>query len=96
LGWEGSPKDLYDLQGRRGKNTFAFGFASVGRITKIFSGPKSTSALGREGIPVSVLKTGSDMLAWPVSHLVNMSLSAGVFPSAFKTALKHLVYKRGR
>jgi hypothetical protein len=38
---------------------------------------------------------GSDMLAGPVSHLVNMSLSAGVFPSAFKTALIHPVNKRG-
>jgi hypothetical protein len=36
---------------------------------------------------------GSDMLAGPVSHLVNMSLSAGVFLSAFKTALIHPVYK---
>jgi hypothetical protein len=44
---------------------------------------------------VSVLKMGSDVLAGPVSHLVNMSLSAGVFPSAFKTALIHPVYKGG-
>jgi endonuclease/exonuclease/phosphatase family metal-dependent hydrolase len=65
---------------RRGKNTFAFGFASAGQIANIFSGLKSTSALGTDGIPVSVLKMGSDMLAGPVSHLVNMSLSAGVFP----------------
>jgi hypothetical protein len=40
-------------------------------------------------------KMGSDMLAGPVSHLVNMSLSAGVFPSAIKTALIHPVYKGG-
>jgi hypothetical protein len=79
----------------RGKNNFAFGFASAGRIAKVFSGLKSTSALGTDGIPVSVLKMGSDMLAGPVSHLVNMSLSAGVFPSAFKTALIHPVYKGG-
>jgi hypothetical protein len=78
-----------------GKNTFAFGFASAGRIAKVFSGLKTTSALGTDGIPVSVLKMGSDMLAGPVSHLVNMSLSAGVFPSAFKTALIHPVYKEG-
>jgi hypothetical protein len=34
-------------------------------------------------------------LAGPISHLVNMSLSAGVFPSAFKTAIIHPVYKAG-
>jgi hypothetical protein len=80
---------------RREKNTFAFGFSSPGPIANIFSGLKSTSALGTDGIPVSVLKMVSDMLARPVSHLVNMSLLAGVFPSAFKTALIHPVYKGG-
>jgi hypothetical protein len=35
------------------------------------------------------------MLAGPVSHLVNMSLLAGVFPSAYKTALILPVYKGG-
>jgi hypothetical protein len=80
---------------RRGKNTFAFDFSSAGRIAKIFSELKSTSALGTDGIPVSVLKMESDMLARPVSHLVNMSLLAGVFPSAFKTALIHPVFKGG-
>jgi hypothetical protein len=78
-----------------GKNTFSFGFASAGRIAKVFTGLKTTSALGRDRIPVSVLKRGSDMLAGPVSHLVNMSLLASVFPSAFKTALIHPVYKGG-
>jgi hypothetical protein len=77
------------------KNTLAFGFASAGQIAKIFSGLKTTSALGTDGIPVSVLKMGSDMLVGPVSHLVNMSWSAGVFPPAFKTALIHPVYKGG-
>jgi hypothetical protein len=48
-----------------------------------------------DGIPVAVLKMGSDVLAGLISHLVNMSLSAGVFPSAFKTALIHPVYKGG-
>jgi hypothetical protein len=47
------------------KNTFAFGFARAGRIAKIFSGLKTTSALGTDGIPVSVLEMGSDMLAGP-------------------------------
>jgi hypothetical protein len=59
------------------------------------TGLKTTSALGTDGILVSVLKMGSDVLAGPVSHLIDMSLSAGLFPSAFKTALIHPVYKRG-
>jgi hypothetical protein len=62
---------------------------------KVFAGLKKTSAIGTDGIPVSVLNMGSNVLAGPVSHLVNMSLLAGVFPSAFKTALIHPVYKWG-
>jgi hypothetical protein len=38
---------------------------------------------------------GSDVLAEPISHLVNMSLLANIFPSAFKTAHIYPVYKGG-
>jgi hypothetical protein len=79
----------------KGEKKFSFGFANAGRISKVIAGLKTTSALGTDGILVSVLKMGSEALAGPISHLVNMSLSAGVFPSAFKTALIHPVYKGG-
>jgi hypothetical protein len=75
--------------------TFFFNFANAGRISKVITGLKTTSALGTDGIPVAVLKMGSDLLARPISPLVNMLLSAGVFPLAFKTALIHPVYKGG-
>jgi hypothetical protein len=81
--------------GVKGGKKFSFGFANAERISRVFAGLKTSSALGTEGIPVSVLKMGSEVLAGPVSHLVNMSLLAGVFPSAFKTALIHPVYKGG-
>jgi hypothetical protein len=82
---------------KAGKNSFEFGFANAGRICKVIAGLKNTSALDTDGIPVAVLKMGSDILAGPISHMVNMSLSAGKFPSAFKTALIHPVYKgRGK
>jgi hypothetical protein len=80
---------------RKISSTFSFNFANAGRIAKIIVGLKPTSALGTDGIPVAILKMGSDVLARPISHLVNMSLSVGVFPSAFKTALIHPVYKGG-
>jgi hypothetical protein len=96
--WEGSPKHhskgRYDLQGwRLGEKNKFFSFANAGQISKVFAGLKTTSALGRDGISVSVLKMGSNVLAGLVSHLVNMSLSAGVFPLTFKTAITHPVYK---
>jgi hypothetical protein len=84
---------------RRGKNingpksTFSFTFANAGRITKVISGLKTTSALGTDGIPLAILKMGSDVLGGPISHLVSMSLSAGIFLEAFKITLIHPVYK---
>jgi hypothetical protein len=48
-----------------------------------------------DGIPVSVLKMGSDVLTGPISHLVNKSLATGIMPEGFKTALIHPVYKGG-
>jgi hypothetical protein len=78
-----------------GKNSVAFGYAYAGRISKVMAGLKNISALGTNAIPVSVLKMGSDTLAGSISHMVKMSLSAGVFLSAFKTALIHPVYKGG-
>jgi hypothetical protein len=38
---------------------------------------------------------GSVVLAGPISHMVTMSLSDGLFLSAFKTAIIHPVYKGG-
>jgi hypothetical protein len=66
---------------------------NAGLISKIISGLKTTSALGTDGIPVAVIKIGSDVLAGPILHMVKMLLSDGVFPSAFKTAIIHPVYK---
>jgi hypothetical protein len=74
------------------KSTFSFNLANAGRIAKIISGLKTTSALGIDGIPVAILKMGSDVLAGLISHLVSMLLLAGIFPELFKTALMHPVY----
>jgi hypothetical protein len=83
-----------DTRGKIRSNV-SFDFANATWISKVITGLKTASALGTDGIPVAVLKTGSDVLAGPISHLVNMLLSAGGFPSAFKTALIHPVYKGG-
>jgi hypothetical protein len=95
-------RERYDLQVRRykGKNNFTFKFflrlCKRGQDHKGHRGLKSTSALGTDGIPVAILKMGSNVLAGPISYLVSMSLLAGIFPEAFKTGLLHPVYKGGR
>jgi hypothetical protein len=73
------------------KSTFLFTFANAGSIAKVISGLKATAALGTNGIPVAILKMGSNVLAGPILHLVNMSLATGIVPEGFKTALIHPV-----
>jgi hypothetical protein len=49
--------------------------------------------LGTYGIPTSVLKKGVEVLAGPISHLVNRSLAEGRVPAAFKIGLVHPIHK---
>jgi hypothetical protein len=55
----------------------------------------SMEAPGVDGIPVLVLKKGVEVLAGPVSHLINMSHATGLVPKSFKTGVVHPVYKGG-
>jgi hypothetical protein len=46
-----------------------------------------------DGIPTSVLKKGVEVLAGPISHLVNRSMAEGQVPAAFKNGRVHLIHK---
>jgi hypothetical protein len=63
---------------------FVFLFANAGKIARTIAALKNTDALGLDGIPVSVLKKGVEVLASPIAHLVNRSLASGVVPNGFK------------
>jgi hypothetical protein len=63
---------------------FVFSFASAGKIAKTILALKNTDAIGLDGIPVSILKKGVNVLASPIAHLINRSLASGVVPSGFK------------
>jgi hypothetical protein len=85
-----------DTNSDRPKTTFSFLFSNAGKIGRVIWGFKNTAAPGSDGIPVSLLKMGSDVLAGPISHLVHKSLATCIVPEGLKTALIHLVYKGGR
>jgi hypothetical protein len=52
--------------------SFHFKFANAKRTSEAIKGRNSTEALGMDGIPTSVLKKGVEVLAGPISHLVNL------------------------
>jgi hypothetical protein len=75
------------------KKDFEFTFATAGQIAKIICRLKSTEAMGIDNIPVSILKKRVEVLAGPISHLVNRSLAEGRVPKAFKVGKVFPVYK---
>jgi hypothetical protein len=62
-------------------------------MSEAIKGLNNTEALGTDGIPTSVLKKGVEVLAGPISHLVNRSLAEGRVPAAFKIGLVHPIHK---
>jgi hypothetical protein len=49
--------------------------------------------MGIDNIPMLILKKGVEVLAGPISHLVNRSLAEGRVPKAFKVGKVFPVYK---
>ena len=62
-------------------------------MTKIVKRLKHTKAFGVDEIQIGVWKKEISVLAGPIAHLCNMSLSSGVFPDMFKKAIIHPIYK---
>jgi hypothetical protein len=72
---------------------FSFTFVRAARVIKTIRGLNSTEALGLDGVPVSVLKKGSEVIGYPLAHVINRSMHTGVFPDGFKSGLIHPVHK---
>ena len=49
--------------------------------------------MGVDEIPTQVWKKGVVVLAGPIAHVCNISLSSGIFPDLFKEAIVHPVFK---
>lgn len=64
-------------------------------ITKIISGLKTASAPGSDMISNELLKRASHILASPIAHICNLSMSQGVVPNCFKIADICPIFKTG-
>lgn len=56
---------------------------------------RDNCAVGSDLISTKFLKRYINYLTPPITHICNLSISSGVFPAAFKTALIKPVYKNG-
>lgn len=56
---------------------------------------KDDCAVGHDGIPSTVIKATKHTIIPLLVHIFNLSLSSGIFPDVFKTAIVHPIYKGG-
>lgn len=64
-------------------------------VVKIIHELKPNKAPGMDEIKAEILKDNAEYLGDPITFLFNMSLSTGIFPSAFKIAKVKPLYKSG-
>jgi hypothetical protein len=88
-----SSSDL--LQPAGGKEPFEIHCVGQDTIRRHIKGLRDTTAIGHDGVPVSVWKK-TPSLVIPVMHLVNASIRRGEVPAAFKHAIIHPVLKKGK
>jgi hypothetical protein len=64
-------------------------------IETIIMGLKNDSATGWDGISNVMLKTCKSYIIPVLTHIVNLSLSSGIFPNVFKISIIHPIHKVG-
>ena len=89
----------YCVQFYRSKGIFSpsFSLTPVSRhfIRKQLSALKTNKSTGLDGISPRFLKDGVDYIVDPILHIVNLSISSEIFPSAFKNARVTPLFKKG-
>lgn len=56
---------------------------------------KNTSSVGDDQIPVKLIKYTADIIAEPITYIINLALTTGVFPHKLKIANVIVIYKKG-
>ena len=73
--------------GQREVGEFEFSQVSRKRVKAIVRNLTNTGATGRDGISTEVLKKYVHVLTGPLTHVVNMAVHFGVYPTAWKLGL---------
>ena len=68
-------------------NVFSFVSVSVDKVQKQLSSLNVTESVRCDGISVHFLQEAAEVIASPLTHIINLSQKAGQVPSDFKTAI---------
>ncbi len=70
-------------------------FTTQQEIIEIMNSLRSGTAAGHDEVPISAVKDSIDLISIPLTHLINLSISSGIFPDLPKIARVIPVYKSG-
>ena len=68
---------------------------TFGEFQKVIMNSKSCNSLGLDGLSTNILKDLACVIDAPLLHILNVSISSGIFPEAWKSARVILIHKKG-
>ena len=74
---------------------FKFQAVSKFEVERNLKSIKRSKATGLDDLPPGLLKDSAELIAAPLTHLVNLSLATNIFPADWKNAKIIPVYKSG-
>ena len=77
------------------EKTFFLSPCSTTEISSIISQLPSSCSVDSFGLSNNVLKKISQFVSHPISHIINLSLSSGIFPHLFKVTTVVPLHKKG-
>ena len=76
-------------------NTMFFEPSAEQEITEIVYSFTNGVAAGYDNLSVSAIKESIELIASPLTHIVNLSISSGIFPDPLKIARVVPIFKSG-
>lgn len=64
-------------------------------IIRIIKMLRKSRSCGYDGLPTNIIKENAVTLATPLSHIINLSMSEGLFPSKLKISVIKPAFKKG-
>ena len=87
-------KSFYSKKGVL-ENSLGFSTVTESTVYKSISTVNTKKATGLDGISAKFIRDGCSVIASPITHILNLSLSQSTVPKAFKEARDIPLYKKG-
>ena len=87
-------KSFYSKKGVL-ENSFGFSTVTECTVYKLISAFNTKKATGLDSISAKFIRDGCSVIASPITHILDLSLSKSTVPKAFKEARVVPLYKKG-